>query len=333
MKSPAKSEISRRTETPLDTARRVLDIEAKAIIEASRRLDAGFERAVDLVMACRGRIVVTGMGKSGQVCRKIAATLASTGTSAFFLHAAEASHGDLGMLARGDACLAISNSGTTRELVALLPAMKRLSVPIIAITGGRHSPLAENADVVLDAGVEVEACPLGLAPTASTTVQLAVGDALAVAVLERRGFSSEDFGLLHPGGALGKRLLRVADLMRPHSEVPRVTETDPLAVVLETMTRGGLGVVGVVGDRGGLLGVVTDGDIRRALLRDSQIQTRAGGELMSRTPKTVAANALAAEALATMERHSITSLFIIDESTRAPIGVIHLHDLLRADVA
>lgn len=333
MKNAPKEKTAPTSEAPLDTARRVLEIEAAAIREASRRLDQGFERAVELVMGCRGRIVVTGMGKSGQVCRKIAATLASTGTSSFFLHAAEASHGDLGMLARGDVCLAVSNSGTTRELVALLPAMKRLGLPIIAITGGRSSPLAENADVVLDAGVEVEACPLGLAPTASTTVQLAVGDALAVAVLEQRGFSSEDFGLLHPGGALGKRLLRVADVMHPSGEVPRIGESDPLAAVLQAMTTGGLGVVAVVGARGALIGVVTDGDIRRGLLRDDSFQTRSAGEIMSRSPKTVAATALAAEALATMEKHSITSLFIIDPASHAPVGVIHLHDLLRADVA
>jgi len=317
----------------LSAARRVLRIEADAITEAARRLGPEFERAVEIVIECRGRVVVTGMGKSGQICRKIAATLASTGTSSFFLHPAEASHGDLGMLARGDVCLAVSNSGTTRELVALLPAMKRLSVPIIAITGGKQSPLAETADVVLDSQVAEEACPLGLAPTASTTVQLAVGDALAVAVLERRGFSSDDFALLHPGGALGRRLLRVRDVMHPTTEVPRVPEREPLRGVVEAITKGGLGVTAVVDETGTLAGVITDGDLRRALMRNTDVSAAVAADVMTRTPKTVAAAALAAEALATMEKHSITSLFIIDEPTRRPLGVIHLHDLLRADIA
>jgi arabinose-5-phosphate isomerase len=273
------------------------------------------------------------MGKSGQICRKIAATLASTGTTAFFLHAGEASLGDLGMLSRGDVCIAISNSGTTRELVALLPAMKRLRVPVIAITGGRDSPLAENADVVLDAHVDEEACPLGLAPTASTTVQLAIGDALAVAVLEKRGFSSEEFALLHPGGALGKKLQRVRDVMHPTSEVPLTRPGAAMPKVIEAITAGGFGVVAVVDDQGGLLGVITDGDLRRALRKSPSIGGLTAADVMTRSPKVVAASALAAEALATMEKHSITSLFIVDDKTRRPVGVIHLHDLLRADVA
>jgi arabinose-5-phosphate isomerase len=273
------------------------------------------------------------MGKSGQICRKIAATMASTGTSSFFLHPAEASHGDLGMLARGDVCLAISNSGTTRELVALLPSIKRMSVPLIAITGGKQSPLAETADVVLDSEVAEEACPLGLAPTASTTVQLAIGDALAVAVLERRGFSSEDFAQLHPGGALGRRLLRVRDVMHPTAELPRIRADDPIRAVVEAITKGGLGVAAVIDDAGTLAGVITDGDLRRALLRNVDVSSAAAADVMTRTPKTVAAAALAAEALATMEKHSITSLFIVEEATRRPLGIIHLHDLLRADVA
>jgi arabinose-5-phosphate isomerase len=322
------------TETAaISAARRVLRIEADAIVEAARRLGSEFDRAVEIICACRGRVVVTGMGKSGQICRKIAATMASTGTSSLFLHPAEASHGDLGMLARGDVCLAVSNSGTTRELVALLPAIKRLSVPLVAITGGKQSPLAETADVVLDSAVAEEACPLGLAPTASTTVQLAVGDALAVAVLERRGFSSEDFALLHPGGALGRRLLRVRDVMHPTSEVPRVGERDPIRVIVEAITQGGLGVVAVVDAEGTLAGVITDGDLRRALLRNADISSARAADVMTRAPKTVPAAALAAEALATMEKHSITSLFIVDEPVRRPLGIIHLHDLLRADVA
>jgi len=317
----------------LSTARRVMRIEADALAESARRLGPGFERAVEIIFACRGRVVVTGMGKSGQICRKIAATMASTGTSSFFLHPAEASHGDLGMLARGDVCLAISNSGTTRELVALLPSIKRMSVPLVAITGGKQSPLAETADVVLDSEVAEEACPLGLAPTASTTVQLAIGDALAVAVLERRGFSSEDFAQLHPGGALGRRLLRVRDVMHPTAELPRIRANDPIRVVVEAITKGGLGVAAVIDDAGTLAGVITDGDLRRALLRNVDVSSAAAADVMTRTPKTVAAAALAAEALATMEKHSITSLFIVEETTRRPLGIIHLHDLLRADVA
>jgi arabinose-5-phosphate isomerase len=321
------------SKSPLDSARRVLAIEIAALEAATARLTDGFDRAVELVLACRGRVVVTGMGKSGQVCRKIAATLASTGTSSFFLHAAEASHGDLGMLSRGDVCLAISNSGTTRELVALLPAMKRLHLPIIAITGGRDSPLAESADVVLDAHVDEEACPLGLAPTASTTVQLALGDALAVAVLERRGFSSEDFALLHPGGALGKKLQRVSDVMHPSAEVPRSRERDPMSKVVEAMTAGGFGVVTVVDDAERLLGVITDGDLRRALRKSTDLSGLTAADVMTRSPKVVSATAFAAEALATMEKYSITSLFIVDGPSKRPVGVIHLHDLLRADVA
>ncbi len=321
------------SETPLESARRVLEIERDAIEAARVRLGDGFDRAVKIVLECRGRVVVTGMGKSGQICRKIAATLASTGTSAFFLHAAEASHGDLGMLSRGDVCLAISNSGTTRELVALLPAMKRLRLPIIAITGGRESLLAENADVVLDAHVDEEACPLGLAPTASTTVQLALGDALAVAVLECRGFSSEDFALLHPGGALGKKLQRVSDVMHSTAEVPRSRATDTLSTDVEAMTAGGFGVIAVVDEAERLQGVITDGDLRRALRKSTDLGGLVAGDVMTKSPKVVSATALAAEALATMEKHSITSLFIVDTASRRPVGVVHLHDLLRADVA
>jgi len=317
----------------LESARRVLGIESDAIATASARLNDGFDRAVDIVLACRGRVVVTGMGKSGQVCRKIAATLASTGTSAFFLHPAEASHGDLGMLSRGDVCVAVSNSGTTRELVALLPAMKRLRLPIIAITGGRESQLAESADVVLDAHVDEEACPLGLAPTASTTVQLAIGDALAVAVLEKRGFSSEDFALLHPGGALGKKLLKVSDLMHATAEVPRTGESASMSKVVEAMTAGGFGVVAVVDESDRLLGVITDGDLRRALRKSTDLGGLTAVDVMTKSPKVVSGGAFAAEALATMEKHSITSLFIVDTSSRRPLGVLHLHDLLRADIA
>ena len=319
----------------LETARRVIRVEREALDEISLRLTEDFARAVDLIVRCKGRVVVTGMGKSGQICRKIAATMASTGTSSFFLHAGEAVHGDLGMFARGDVCIAVSNSGTTQEVLSLLPAVKRLSLPLIAITGGMDSALAQAADVVLDAGVRIEACPMNLAPTASTTATLALGDALAVAVLEAKGFTDRDFAKLHPGGALGRRLLRVEEVMHPRSQVPLVATTATLAETLRAVTDGGLGTVGVVeaGDKGSLVGVITDGDVRRAVLKFGDVTNKTAGELMSNNPKTVAAEALAEEALATMERHSIASLFILESGTRRPIGIVHLHGLLRASVA
>jgi arabinose-5-phosphate isomerase len=319
----------------LETARRVLRIECEALDGMASRVGDDFVRAVDLVLQCRGRVVVTGMGKSGQICRKIAATMASTGTSAFFLHAGEAVHGDLGMFSRGDVCIAVSNSGSTQEVLALLPGVKRLSLPLIAMTGGVTSPLAKAADVVLDVSVKLEACPMNLAPTASTTATLAMGDALAVAVLEAKGFTDRDFAMLHPGGALGRRLMRVEELMHPDAQVPLVKTTSTLVETLKAITDGRLGTTGVVeADGAGLLvGVITDGDLRRALLRHGEISNMTAGELMSTNPKTVAAEALAEEALATMEKHSITSLFILETGTRRPLGIVHLHDLLKASVA
>ncbi|RMD84498.1 MAG: KpsF/GutQ family sugar-phosphate isomerase [Candidatus Dadabacteria bacterium] len=317
----------------LGVARRVLAIEAEAIHRCARALGPEFERAVELILDCRGRVVVTGMGKSGLICRKIAATLASTGTSALFLHAAEAVHGDLGMFARGDLCLAVSNSGTTREVLALLPAVKRLQLPLIAITAHPRSPLGEAADVVLDLALEREACPFDLAPTASTTATLALGDALAVAVLERRGFSERDFALLHPGGALGRKLLRVRDVMHTQPAVPVITPDRTAREALEVMTQGGLGVVAVVDQAGRLIGVITDGDVRRGVLRLSDFPERSVREVMTSNPKRIAASALAAEALARMEEYAITSLFIVDEADGRPLGVVHMHDLLKAGIA
>ena len=318
----------------LETARRVLQIECEALEETASRLNDTFGRAVDLVLHCKGRVVVTGMGKSGQICRKIAATMASTGTSAFFLHAGEAVHGDLGMFARGDVCIAISNSGTTQEVLALLPGVKRLALPLIAITGGPQSPLAQAADVVIDVGVRKEACPMNLAPTASTTVTLAIGDALSVAVLEAKGFTDRDFAQLHPGGALGRKLLRVEEVMHPDAQVPLVATSAGLPDTLRAITEGGLGTVGVTDDgTGQLAGVITDGDIRRAVLRHGDVSSKKAADLMSRSPKTVAAEALVEEALATMEKHAITALFILERGSRRPIGIIHLHDLLKASVA
>ena len=317
----------------LGSAHRVFTIEIEGLRAVADRLDDRFERAVETVFACRGRVVVTGMGKSGLVCRKIAATLASTGTASFFLHAAEGVHGDIGMFARGDVCLAFSNSGKTQELLSLLPAVRRLGIPVIAVTGDAASPLARDADIVLDVGVPQEACPLGLAPTASTTAAMAIGDALAVAVLERRGFSEQDFALLHPGGTLGRKLLRVSDVMAAHDSVPSVQRDSPMRPTLEAMSTGGLGVVAVLDDTGALCGVLTDGDVRRAALRHGNLENLSASDVMSRAPKTIAATSLAAEALGIMEARAITSLFIVDPATRRPRGIVHLHDLLKAGVA
>jgi arabinose-5-phosphate isomerase len=312
-------------------ARRVLTIEAAAIRALSDRLDDAFVRAIELIAPCGGKVVVTGMGKSGHVCRKIAATLASTGTPAFFLHAAEALHGDLGMLERKDLVLAISNSGETVEILELIPVVKRLGLPLVVMTGRADSTLGRAADVVLDVSVAEEACPLGLAPTASTTATLAMGDALAVALLEHRGFRTEDFAALHPAGTLGRKLLRVADLMHTGDAVPRVLTTTATKDMLLEITSKRLGVTAVVDGDGRLAGVVTDGDLRRALAEPGDLLSRTAGAVMSRRPKTIEAQALAATALAIMERHAITSLFVVDAAGR-PEGVVHLHDLLRAGV-
>jgi len=317
----------------LASAKRVFAIEIEALHAVADRLDTAFERATETILGCSGRLVVTGVGKSGLVCRKMAATFASTGTSSFFLHAAEASHGDLGMFARGDVCLAVSYSGKTHELLRVLPAVRRLGIPVIAVTGSSTSPLARDADIVLDVGVPQEACPLGLAPTASTTATMAIGDALAVAVLERRGFTEIEFAQLHPGGSLGAQLLRVSQVMTAHGAVPTVTADAPMHDALEAMTRGGLGVVAVVDVNGALAGVVTDGDVRRAALRDGNLEMLRVADVMTTSPKTIAATALAAEALGIMETRAITALFILDPQTRCPLGVIHLHDLLKAGVA
>jgi arabinose-5-phosphate isomerase len=328
------------TETRLARARRVLDVEARALTGVRDRLDESFTKALDLLLACRGKVVVTGIGKSGIVCRKIAATLASTGTPAFFLHAGEGSHGDLGSLERGDVLIGVSNTGETEEMLRLLPVARRLSIPLIAISGDRDSTLARSADVALDVSVAEEACPLGLAPTASTTATMALGDALAVALFEERGFSAEDFALLHPGGALGRRLRRVEDLMHRGAEVPLVTETASLKDTLVEMTSKRLGLTGIVDAAGDLVGAVTDGDLRRCLEQAEDIRALTARDLMSRyrrpglpaAPMTIAGGALAAEAVAVMERHAITSIFILADGSRRPVGVIHLHDLLRSGV-
>jgi len=316
---------------PIASARRTIEIEASAVGRLSERIDAHFATACELLLACRGRAVVTGMGKSGHIANKIAATLASTGTPAFFVHPGEASHGDLGMITRQDVVIAISNSGETTEITTLIPLLKRLTIPLIAMTGAPGSFLARTADVHLDVSVAQEACPLGLAPTTSTTVTLVMGDALAVALLEMRGFSAEDFAFSHPGGKLGRRLLlKVGDIMHAGGEVPRVTEDKPLRHALLEMTQKGFGLTTVVNAEGELLGVFTDGDLRRAIDHQVDINVARVGEVMTRNCKTVPADLLAAEALGIMESHKITAL-VVTEASR-PAGVIHMHDLLRAGV-
>ncbi|MCA0324211.1 MAG: KpsF/GutQ family sugar-phosphate isomerase [Proteobacteria bacterium] len=309
-----------------------LDIEAAAILGAKQRLGGAFAQAVSLVLALSGRVVVMGMGKSGHVGRKIAATLASTGTPAMFVHPAEASHGDLGMIQAQDAVLAVSNSGEVDELTTLLPLVKRLGVPLLAITGGAHSTLARHADVVLDSAVEKEACPLNLAPTASTTAQLALGDALAVALLDARGFKAEDFARSHPGGALGRRLLtRVADVMRGGEQVPRVGGGTGFAELMGEMSRKGLGASAVVDADGRVLGIFTDGDLRRLVETGRDLRALTAADVMHPRPHLIRDDALAAEAADAMEKHRITGLLVVDAEGRL-VGALNSNDLMRAKV-
>jgi len=312
-------------------AERVLRLEAEAILGVIPTLDDRFERAVDLLQTCSGRVIVTGIGKSGLIGRKIAATLSSTGTPAFFLHPAEGVHGDLGMLARGDVVLALSNSGETDEMLAILPPLKRVGVPIILLTGNPKSTLARQSEVVLDVSVTEEACPMNLAPTSSTTAALAMGDALAMVLLDLRGLRPEDYAALHPRGTLGWRaLFRVGDLMHTGDAMPVVLETAPLAEAVGEMTRKGLGMTTVVDADGRLAGVITDGDLRRLHMRSGRFDTLSAGEVATRAPRTIAADDLAAKALELMEG-KITSLVVVDETQR-PRGVVHLHDILRAKI-
>jgi arabinose-5-phosphate isomerase len=318
----------------IEEARRVLRVEAASILDLADRIDAGFVRAVDLLFACRGRVVLMGMGKSGLVGRKIASTFASTGTPSFFLHPAEGLNGDFGMLTPDDLVIALSNSGETRELLEVLPFLKRYGNRLIAMTGNPASTLARAGDISIDVRVKEEACPLGLAPTASTTAVLAMGDALAVTLMEKKGFKKEDFALLHPGGALGKRLLlRVGDLMHKGEAVPIIGENTLMKDVIFVITSKRLGVTGVSDSDGKLVGVITDGDLRRALEKFSDLLRREAHEVMTRSPKWIERDALAAKAVKRMEEHSITSLFVFDDAEhRVPVGVIHLHDLLKAGV-
>ena len=318
-------------ETWLAAARRVLAAERDAIDAVAAALDEDFCRAVARILELEGRLVVVGMGKSGIIARKIAATFASTGTPAFFVHAAEAQHGDLGMITRQDAVLALSHSGETDEVVRLLPTIKRMGAGLIAITGNPRSTLARHADMVLHVDVAREACPHNLAPTASTTAALALGDALAVAVLEQRGFSPEDFARFHPAGSLGRRLMRVGDVMHAGDAMPLVVADAPLKDAVMAITAGRLGIVGVIeGER--LAGCLTDGDLRRLMETGRMALDRPVGELMHPGPRTIAADHLASEAVRLMEEHKITQLFVVDEAGR-PEGVVHLHDLLHAGVA
>lgn len=316
----------------LALARQTFAIEAQAVQALGQRVGPSFVQAIERLLACRGRVVVMGMGKSGHVGRKIAATLASTGTPAMFVHPAEASHGDLGMITDQDVLLAISNSGQSEELTGLLPALRRQRVALIALTGNLDSELARHADVVLDCSVEQEACPLNLAPTASTTAQLAMGDALAVALLDARGFRAEDFARSHPGGALGRKLLtHVSDVMRSGAAVPQVALDAPFTELMREMSNKGLGASAVVDAQGQPCGVFTDGDLRRLVEKGQDLRSLRAHEVMHPSPRTVRADALAAQAAAIMEQHRITSVLVVDESGRL-IGALNSNDLMRAKV-
>ncbi len=319
-----------RAETDLAVARRVLGAEISGLEKLSATLGESFSTAVDFCAAARGRIIVTGIGKSGHVARKIAATLASTGTPAQFVHASEASHGDLGMIAAEDAILALSNSGETTELADIIAYSRRFEIALIAVTAGLHSTLAMAADAVLLLPPSAEACPMGLAPTTSTTAMMALGDALAIALLERRGFSTADFYLFHPGGRLGRRLLRVVDIMHSGDTVPVISPGARMSEAILLMTAKSFGCVGACDGEGRLIGVVTDGDLRRHM--GDSLLGRSVAEIMHPSPKTIGPSALAAEALGLMNRFAITALFVTDH-TGCPIGFLHMHDCLRAGVA
>lgn len=330
--------VTQHTEKPLDgdeilrMGRSVLEIEGRAISALHERIDDTFISACETLIQCEGRIVVIGMGKSGHIGRKIAATLASTGSPAFFVHPGEASHGDLGMITRRDVVMAISNSGETQELLTILPLIKRLAVPLISLTGAPRSTLARAASVHINVGVAEEACPLDLAPTASTTATLVMGDALAISLLESRGFTREDFALSHPGGTLGRRLLlRIVDLMHTGERIPSVRADTTVGEALLEMSRKGLGMTAVVDDSEHLQGVFTDGDLRRTLDNGLDVRTTGIHEVMTRQAKTAAPDMLAAQALQIMESHKINALLVLDEQQRV-VGALNMHDLLRAGV-
>jgi len=311
----------------IDIARKVIELESRVVLDQLQTLDEAFVRAIEMLQATRGRVVITGMGKSGLICRKIAATLASTGTPSLFVHPAEAIHGDLGMIVEGDSVIAVSNSGETEEIVNLLEFIKRIGVPIIAITSHRDSTLGRYADVTLELKVTQEACPLGLAPTSSTTATLVLGDAIAMVLLELKEFSPEDFAARHPGGKLGKRLLTVGALMHGGEDIPLVAPERQLQEVIYVMSSKRLGIAVVAGENGTLLGVISDGDLRRLLEQHgTDVMKRPAKDCMTKTPKTVRSNQLGVEALQLMETHKITTLVVCDDARRVE-GVIHLHDL------
>jgi arabinose-5-phosphate isomerase len=315
-----------------ELGRAVIQTEADMIQSLVHRIDHKFAKACQYFLDCEGRIIVMGMGKSGHICKKIAATFASTGSPAFFVHPGEARHGDFGMITRKDVILAISNSGETEELLSILPFIKRLDVPLITITGKPHSTLALSANVNLDITVEKEACPLGLAPTSSTTASLVMGDALAISLLERRGFTAEDFALSHPGGTIGRRLLlKVDQLMHVGDAIPRIDLNALLKTALVEITQKKLGMTTVLNDKGELAGIFTDGDVRRAFDNNADVHKTLINQIMTKNPKVIRPGILAAEALNIMETFKITALIVTNENN-APIGVVHLHDLLRAGV-
>ncbi len=323
---------SNRDFSVLEIAAEVLEIESKAVMGLAERLDHRFVQAVDMILGCSGRVVVSGMGKSGHVGRKIAATLASTGTPAFFVHPAEASHGDLGMITKQDVFVALSNSGESAELLSIIPLIKRQGAKLISMTGNPASSLAVEADIHLDAGVDKEACPLGLAPTASTTAALALGDALAVTLLVERGFSAEDFAMSHPGGSLGIRLLtHVRDVMRKDGAVPVVSSSAFLSEALLEMSKKGMGMTAIVDDQNRVAGIYTDGDLRRTLENEVDFRKTPVASIMTRNPKTISADRLAAEAVQFMEQFKITQLLVVDSDAKL-VGALNMHDLLRAKV-
>ena len=314
-----------------ETARRVLESEANAIAGLLERIDYQFEKAVMLLDTCKGRVVLTGMGKSGIICKKIAATFSSTGIPSLFIHPAEAIHGDLGMIVPGDVLIAISNSGETGELLPLLEWIKRVGVPLISLTGNVESTLARHSDIVIDVSVSEEACPLNLVPTASTTAALAMGDALAMCLMEKRGFQQEDFARLHPGGKLGRKLLKVGDLMRTGDRVPAVYADTPMKDVIYEMSRKGIGITTVLDAEDRVIGVVSDGDLRRHLEKDDRLLERTATDCMTVNPKTIPEQELATKALNLMEEMRITSLIVLDDQKKIK-GVIHIHDLWRTEM-
>ncbi len=329
--SPLKTNLS---SLDIDLAREVMRSEANAIMSVMERLGKSFRQAVEMILACRGKVVLVGVGKSGLVCKKIASTLVSTGTPAFFLHPVEGIHGELGMLAKGDIVIVLSNSGHSEEILEILPVIRGMKIPVIALTGNVNSSMARQSDLIIDLRVNEEACPMGLVPTSSTAAAMAVGDALAVVLYTRRGFRAEDFALIHPGGNLGRRLLlKVKNLMHTGDAVPRVSTDTPMSEVICEMTSKRLGVTGVCDSTGKLVGVITDGDLRRGLERHRDLLGLPAHRIMTTNPKWIEEEALAARALRLMEDYAITSLFVYHNGSREYLsGIIHIHDLLNAGV-